>query len=83
MQQPSPRDDRPSLDRRFGDLNTVLLALAIGLAVLDGTCFATFKLIHVVAPLVHIVPAAGRSPAAHGVGAASGWGRLFRQSAKP
>ena len=66
MQQPSPPDDRPSLDRRSGDLNAVLLALAIGLAVLDGTCFATFKLIHVVAPLVRVVPAAARSAAAGG-----------------
>lgn len=57
MQQFSPRDDRPSLARRFGDLNAVLLTLAIGLAVLDGTCFAAFKLIHVVTPLIHIAPA--------------------------
>jgi hypothetical protein len=61
MQQPSPRDDRPSSDRRFGDLNAVLLTLAIGLAVLDGTCFAALKLIHTVAPLIHVVPDAGRA----------------------
>jgi hypothetical protein len=49
----SPLDRR---ERRFGDVNAVLLALAIGLAVLDGTCFAAFKLIDAVAPLIHTVP---------------------------
>ncbi len=76
MQQPSPRDDRSSLSRRFSDLNTVLLALAIGLAVLDGTCFAAFRLIHVVAPLVRIVPDASQPWTAHAAAATP-------QSAKP
>jgi hypothetical protein len=56
---PNDRSSRSPLDRRqrrFGDVNAVLLALAIGLAVLDGTCFAAFKLIHVVAPLIHTLP---------------------------
>ena len=57
-----PHDDRSSRspfdrrERRLGQANAVLLTLAIGLAVLDGTCFAAFKLIHVVAPLIHTVP---------------------------
>lgn len=56
MHQPSPRDGRPSLSHLFGDINAVLFALAIGLAVLDGTCFAAFKLIHAMAPLIRVVP---------------------------
>lgn len=73
MPPPSLRDDRsshPQPERRSGDLSAVLLALAIGLAVLDGTCFAAFKLIHAVEPLVHVVPDASLS--GHGAGAASG-----------
>jgi hypothetical protein len=47
-----PSDDRSDqpflrrLDRAFSDLNAILLALAIGLALLDFTCFigmATFS----------------------------------------
>jgi hypothetical protein len=55
---PNDRSSRSPLDRqsRFSDVNAILLILAIGLAVLDGTCFAAFKLIHAVAPLVHTVP---------------------------
>ena len=53
MPHPSPRNDN---DRRFGDATAVLLAVAIGLAVLDGTCFAAFKLIHAVAPLIRTIP---------------------------
>ncbi len=62
MRYRSPHDDRSSRspfdrrERRLGDVNAVLLTLAIGLAVLDGTCFAAFKLIHAVAPLIHTVP---------------------------
>jgi hypothetical protein len=59
MQHPSSPEDRSSrspLDRRSGDLSAVLLTLAIGLAVLDGTCFAAFKLIHAVTPLIETVP---------------------------
>ena len=62
MQHRSPHDDRSShspfdrRERRLGDVNAVLLTLAIGLAVLDGTCFAAFKLIHAVVPLIHTVP---------------------------
>ena len=65
MQKPSPRDDRPLSAHRLSDLNTVLLALAIGLAVLDGTCFAAFKLIHAVIPLIHVVPDTGQSLGTH------------------
>jgi hypothetical protein len=49
----SPLDPRKS---RFGDVSAVRLTLAIGLAVLDGTCFAAFKLIHAVTPLIHTIP---------------------------
>jgi hypothetical protein len=31
------------LDRAFGEINVVLLALAIGLAALDFTCFVTLR----------------------------------------
>jgi hypothetical protein len=73
MPLPSSRDDRssrPQPERRSGDLSAVLLALAIGLAVLDGTCFAAFKLIDAVAPLVHVVP--DHSLARHGGKGANG-----------
>lgn len=66
MQQPSSPDEQSARERRFGDINALLLALAIGLAVLDGTCFAAFRLIHAVAPLVHVVPDGGPSAAASG-----------------
>lgn len=59
MQHRSPHDDRSSrspLDRRFSDVTAVLLTLAIGLAVLDGTCFAAFRLIAAVTPLIHTIP---------------------------
>ena len=45
MQQPSSSENNshpdwvPRLNRAFGDVNAFLIALAIGLAVLDGTCF--------------------------------------------
>lgn len=77
MPQPSPRDDRPSLNHRFHDLNAVLLALAIGLAVLDGTCFTAFKLIHVMAPLIRVVPDINQPWTPHSAAAAT------PQSAKP
>jgi hypothetical protein len=32
------------LDRVLGEINIVLLALAIGLAALDATCFVAFRL---------------------------------------
>jgi hypothetical protein len=50
MQQSSPRDDHSPkqllqrLDRVFGEMNVILLALAIGLAVLDFTCFSALGL---------------------------------------
>jgi|GEM_PF-3392781 hypothetical protein len=60
MQYPSDdRSSRPPFDRHergSGDVSAVLLALAIGLAVLDGTCFAAFKLIHAVTPLIRTIP---------------------------
>lgn len=77
MPQPSHRDDRPPLNRRFGDLNAILLALAIGLAVLDGTCFAAFRLIHVMAPLIRIVPDINQPWTPHSAAAAT------PQSTKP
>jgi hypothetical protein len=49
MQQQSPSGDYlPSrlmrrLNRAFGEINAFLLAVAIGLAVLDLTCFVTLK----------------------------------------
>lgn len=36
------------LDRIFADINAVLLALAIGLAVLDLTCYAAMKYIDLI-----------------------------------
>ena len=50
MKQPPSRDDHTSsslfrrLDRAFGEINPVLLAVAIGLAVLDATCFSVVRL---------------------------------------
>jgi hypothetical protein len=72
MLHPSPHNDRSSPDRRFGDVNAVLLALAIGLAVLDGTCFAAFKLSRAVAPLIHTIPGIDQPWAARGTQATSG-----------
>ncbi|MBO0736974.1 MAG: hypothetical protein J2P48_10455 [Alphaproteobacteria bacterium] len=49
MQQRSPSDDHSlrnlprRLDRVFGEINAFLLVLAIGLAVLDVTCFVGLK----------------------------------------
>ena len=49
MQRQSRSDDHPPphsphrLNRMFGEINAFLLALAIGLAVLDFTCFALLK----------------------------------------
>jgi hypothetical protein len=48
MQHPSLRDEssyrswKRRLDRALGEINVVLVALAIGLAVLDITCFVAF-----------------------------------------
>jgi len=48
--QERPSEERPirraarQIERAAGDLNSVLLMLAIGLAVLDLTCFSAFKL---------------------------------------
>ena len=50
MQRSSPRDDHSPkqlwqrLDRVFAEMNVILLALAIGLAVLDITCFSALGL---------------------------------------
>ena len=49
LRQPSPRDHTPRqllrrLDRVFREINPILLALAIGLAVLDATCFSVVRL---------------------------------------
>ena len=50
MKQPPSRDDHTSsslfrrLDRAFGEIDPVLLAVAIGLAVLDATCFSVVRL---------------------------------------
>jgi len=49
MQRQSRSDDHPPphsphrLNRMFGEINAFLLALAIGLAALDFTCFALLK----------------------------------------
>jgi hypothetical protein len=75
MRYPSPHDDRSSrspFERRSGGVNTVLLILAIGLAVLDGTCFAAFKLIHAVVPLIHTVPGLAQPWAPPGAPTAGG-----------
>ena len=51
MQQPPLREERTSkqlthrLDRLFGDINAFLIALAIGLAILDFTCFTALRMI--------------------------------------
>ena len=50
MPQPPPRSDHTPkrlsrrLDRVFGEINPILLAMAIGLAVLDATCFSVIRL---------------------------------------
>jgi branched-subunit amino acid permease len=50
MPQPPPRSDHTPkrlsrrLDRVFGEINPILLAVAIGLAVLDATCFSVIRL---------------------------------------
>jgi hypothetical protein len=49
QQQLSPSDDHPPrqamrrLNRVFGEINVFLLAVAIGLAVLDFTCFVALS----------------------------------------
>jgi len=40
----TPRNLLRRLDRVFGEINPILLALAIGLAVLDATCFSVIRL---------------------------------------
>ena len=40
----TPRTRLRRLDRGFGEINPILLALAIGLAVLDATCFSVIRL---------------------------------------
>jgi hypothetical protein len=40
----SPRRLLHRLDRVFAEMNVILLALAIGLAVLDVTCFSVLRL---------------------------------------
>ena len=51
MQPPSPTDERSSpsflsrLNRMLGDINVFLLAVAIGLATLDFTCFVLLRVI--------------------------------------
>jgi hypothetical protein len=50
MRQPSLRSDHTPtqllrrLDRVFGEINPILLTFAIGLAVLDATCFSVVRL---------------------------------------
>jgi hypothetical protein len=49
MQSPSSSDRNPPqpfirrVDRMLGEINALLVALAIGLAVLDATCFVLLK----------------------------------------
>ena len=54
------------LDRAAGEVNVFLLVLAIGLAILDGTCFFAFKVREALPPAPTLVakPAVPHSGAA-------------------
>jgi hypothetical protein len=66
MQQFCPRDGHAPkqlwqrLDRVFAEMNVILLALAIGLAVLDITCFSALGLNDALS-LPHTTPAIERA----------------------
>jgi hypothetical protein len=63
--QPFPRHEDRSpkglvqrLDHAFADINAFLLALAIGLAMLDIACFAATRSIDVIKPLLQVTQTA-------------------------
>jgi len=45
LPETSHRDWKQRLNRALGEINAVLVALAIGLAVLDITCFVAFSVV--------------------------------------
>jgi hypothetical protein len=77
MQQPPSRDEQTIgqlmdwLDRLFGDISAFLIALAIGLAVLDFTCFTALH-------AVTVVQASATSETAQTAGVAPPIGSAFR-----
>jgi hypothetical protein len=77
MQQPPSRDEQTIgqlmdwLDRLFGDINAFLIALAIGLAVLDFTCFTALH-------AVTVVQVSATSETAQTAGVAPPIGSAFR-----
>jgi hypothetical protein len=63
QQSPSPQDQAPQtlmqrLDRLAGEMNAYLFVFAIGLAILDLTCFVTFEAINNVRPAIEAQAAA-------------------------
>ena len=71
MENGRPREDQPPkgllarLDRAAEKMNAFLLVLAIGLAVLDFTCFWIFRVRDALPPATRIAaPVAAASPAA-------------------
>jgi hypothetical protein len=54
----SPKRLVQRLDRAFADINAFLLALAIGLAMLDIACFAATRSIDVIKPLLQVTQTA-------------------------
>ena len=76
MQQPSPRGDPRAqflrrLDRMLGEINVLLTAVVVGLAVLDFTCFLALKVSAEIAraqfgarPLEQVTPSVSQPVAA-------------------
>ncbi len=74
MQQAEPKDQpSPSFARRFdrllGEMNVVLAVIALGLAVLDFTCFVTLRAAGTLPtlqlqPEMQVTQPAGAAPAA-------------------
>ncbi|MGC2413210.1 MAG: hypothetical protein WA459_11010 [Stellaceae bacterium] len=68
QQQPWPSNDHPPrhlmrrLNRVFGEINVFLLAVAIGLAVLDLTCFVALSTSTEIARSQHSPISAAPSP---------------------
>ena len=48
----------PRLDRAFAEINAFLLALAVGLAMLDFACFAATRSTDVIKPLLRMTQTA-------------------------
>ncbi len=67
MQQlPPPQDQAPQtlmqrIDRLAGEVNGFLMIFAIGLAVLDLTCFVAFEAIDIVRPAFEVQIAAAQA----------------------